>query len=118
MTPITINKIFLKVRKFGFSTDKHQPARRTATGVVAWHEKVSLVDKISIVEETIVVRHLQHLDKRNTQVLVSFVSTDQTQTEEQSDRENSPEVDLPGHPNCFTPIKKGACPGQNLCRYC
>lgn len=58
ITPITINEIFLKVRRFGFSIDKHQPARRTATGVVALHQKVSVVDMINVLEETKQSRYL------------------------------------------------------------
>jgi len=51
--------------------------------------------------------HLQHLNEGNTQVEVCLISANQAQAEEETDWENSAEVDLAGHFDGFASIKEG-----------
>lgn len=58
--------------------------------------------------------HLQHLDKRNTQVQVCHVTTDQTQGEEKTNRYDSAQVDPSSHLHSLAAIKQICCAGENL----
>lgn len=55
--------------------------------------------------------HLQHLNKRNTEIQVCFISADQAQAEEETDGKNGSEVDTTGHLDGFATIEKsgGSC---------
>lgn len=58
--------------------------------------------------------HFQHLDKRNTEIQVRFVSTNQAQAKEEADGEDGSEVDLAGHLDRLAAIEEGRGPRENL----
>lgn len=58
--------------------------------------------------------HLEHLNEGNTQIQVSHIAADQAQTEEETDGDDSAQVDTAGHLHGFPAIEKGGGPGEEL----
>lgn len=57
---------------------------------------------------------LEHLNEGNGQVEVSQVAANQTQTEEDTDRDNCAQIDAASHLDRFASIEDVGEPGQNL----
>lgn len=57
---------------------------------------------------------LEHLDESNREVQVGQVSANQTQTEEQTDGNDSSEIDAAGHLDILAAIKQGGETGHQL----
>lgn len=57
---------------------------------------------------------LEHLDESNTQIQISNITADQTQTEEKTDRNNSTKVDTASHLHGFPSIEQSGGARQKL----
>jgi hypothetical protein len=108
-----MNETLPKVLRLGGATPIDQVAKRTATGIVA----LCHVNHISILF-FLRATHLQHLDKRNTEIQVCFISADQAQAEEETDWENGSEVDTTGHLDGFAAIEQSGGLRQDLGHDC
>lgn len=60
--------------------------------------------------------YLDHLDESNTEVEVGQVTADQAQAEEDTNRDDSTEVDATGHLDRLATVKEGSVAGHQLCR--
>ena len=58
--------------------------------------------------------YLQHLDESNGEVQVCQVATDQTQTEEDADGDDGPDVDTASHLDGLTAVQHVGPPGEDL----
>lgn len=109
MTPMTMNETFPRVLSDGGATPSAHDARRTATGVVACRLSAFVVG----VKRGVL--YLQHLDERNAQVEVCLVTTDQTQAEEETDGQDSAQIDFASHLDRLSAIEEGRGSGEDLC---
>ena len=64
--------------------------------------------------EFIVGTDLEHLDESDTEIEVREVAADQAQTEEETDWDDSAEVDPTGHLDGFPAIKEGGVARKDL----
>jgi len=58
--------------------------------------------------------YLEHLNESNTQVQISDVAANQTQTEEETDGDNSAQVDTTSHLDRLTAIEQSGSTSQKL----
>ncbi len=58
--------------------------------------------------------YLEHLDECHTEVEVALVTADQAGAEENSDWNDSSEIDAGCHPDCFSAIEERCGPCQDL----
>lgn len=58
--------------------------------------------------------HLEHLNESNTEVKVCLVTADQTQTEEEANWHDRPQVHLAGHGHLLSRVKDGREARKNL----
>lgn len=65
----------------------------------------------------LVMTYLQHLDESNREVEVCLVSTDQTEGEEETNRQNGPEVDLASHFYSFSSVNECRRSAEDLGHY-
>ena len=59
-------------------------------------------------------KYLEHLNKRHTQIQICHVTTDQTQTEEDTDGDDSAQVNTASHLDGLSAIKEVCGASENL----